>query len=222
MARRESNEKIEFEKAVGLRGNWRSTTISVFKFVFAVLLLPLVVGLTRSFYSELIGQNEYIANNFSLGLISYLVLHIFVFELRGLYDFGQRAVGRLFNFFLPLRTLCYHCLPLYTIVIFAVYFVFKAFFGYDAVIRYFVFLISFSATMHLILTAANLKEDSLDAMRGNYFFSLFLVYIFEIILISGFLKFMLVDFSYINFIKCGFSFFSDTLLSCWQQLFVVE
>ncbi|MBL7130778.1 MAG: hypothetical protein ISS45_05190 [Candidatus Omnitrophica bacterium] len=222
MARQELVEKAEFEKAVGLKGNLGSFIISIFKFILSIILLPLVIGITKVFLQQLYRQPQYILNNFVFAVATYLILHIFVCQPRSLYDFGQRIIGRLFSFFVPLRRAAYHCLPLYATLLFILYFVFKAIFGYGNIIGYFVFLISFTAIMHLILTAAYLKGESLGVLKGDYFLSLFFVYLFEIILISGFLSVILKGFSFVDPVKDGYNFFVNTHISIWRQFFVLK
>jgi len=222
MVRQELGEKLEFEKAVGLRGGFSSTGISILKFVLSIILLPLVIGFTISFSQQLINQGQPIINSFIFAIVTYLILHIFVYEPGNIYDFGQGIVGRLFGFFVPLRRLLYYSLPAYATLFFILYFIFKMIFGYENIIGYFIFLISFFAIMHLILTAAYFKKEPLGVLGGDYFFSLFLVYLFEIILLSGFFSVMLEEFSFISFIKEGCSFFAGIHIAIWRQLFVLK
>lgn len=221
MGKKELAEKVAFEKAVGIQGGFKSGLIATLKFVFALVLLPLLIGLSRTFYIELSRQSALVYDNFFLGMAAYVIIHLFIHELNKFNDAGQMVVGKLFNFFVPLRTILYACLPVYATLIFALYFVCKALFGQGAIIGCFVFSISFTVTMHFILTAAHLKHDSQDALKGDYFFSLFIVYLFEIVLLAGFFYFMLSNFSFITFVKDGLSFFVTTVVSAWKQLFMV-
>lgn len=221
MGKKQLAEKVAFEKAVGMKGDFKSGLIATFKFIIALLLLPLVIGLSRTFYIELSRQSALVYDNFFLGMAAYVIVHLFIHELNKLNDAGQMMVGKLFSFFVPLRTILYACLPVYATLLFALYFVFKAFFGQGAIIGYCVFSISFAATMHFILAAAHLKQDSSDALKGDYFFSLFVVYLFEIILLGGFFYFMVDNFYFITFVKDGLNFFVTTLVFVWKQLFVL-
>jgi hypothetical protein len=76
--------------------------------------------------------------------------------------------------------------------------------------------------MHLVLAAYNLKEESTGVLRGDYFLSLSTVYLCGIISIVIFVKLMVDSFSVTSFFKEGFSFFIDTHVSIWKQLFVVK
>ncbi|MBL7131556.1 MAG: hypothetical protein ISS45_09180 [Candidatus Omnitrophica bacterium] len=222
MGKRELAEKIEFEKAVGLQGDLKGSLISILKFVLSAILLPLVIGITKGFLREVRGQPTYILKNFIYATATYLILHIFVCEPKSLYDFGQRIIGRIFSFFVPLRRTMYYCLPFYTTLFFILYFIFKALVGYSHIIGYFMFLISFSAIMHVIITSVYLKGESQDALKGDYFLSLSFVYLLGVILICSFLSLMLEGFSFVDPIKYGYKFFADTHISIWRQFFVVK
>lgn len=222
MGKQELAEKVAFEKAVGVQGGFKSGLIATVKFVVAVLLLPLLVGVSRAFYQQLSAQSAGVRMYFFLGVVSYLALHLFLCELTKLNDAGQLLVGKVFSFFVPLRTLLYTCLPVYATLVFASYFAFKAHYGRAIETGHFIFLISFAATMHFIITASSLKKESIDVLKGNYFLSFSLLYLSSIALLSGFFYFMLDNFSFVAVMKEGFSYFVITLQLAWKQLFVLK
>ncbi|MDD5355491.1 MAG: hypothetical protein PHY56_03020, partial [Candidatus Omnitrophica bacterium] len=96
------------------------------------------------------------------------------------------------------------------------------FFEYKGILGISIFLLSFTALMHLVLAAANLKDESTGILRGDYFLSLSTVYLLEIILIAIFMKLMVDSFSVMSFLKEGFSFFINTHIAAWNQLFVIK
>ncbi len=222
MGKKELVEKDQFEKAVGIKGTFSGSFLSILKFVISIVLFPLVVGLSKGFFIKIIRQPQYVRNNFMFAAGLYLILHLFVLEPKNLYDLGQRIVGKLFSFFVPLRRITYHCLPFYTTLFFVLFLIFKAMFGHKEVIGYFIFLMSFSAIMHLLITSIYLKGEAQSVIKGDYFLSLTFVYLFGIILFCGFLSVMVENFSFINTIKYGYKFFMDTHTSIWKQFFVVR
>ena len=149
-------------------------------------------------------------------------MHLFVYPPKIIYDFGQRIIGKLFSFFVPLRRIMYYCLPFYTVFLFVLFLIFKAVFGYKDSIGYFMFLISFSAAMHLLISSIYLRAESQSIIKGDYFLSLIIVYLFGIILFSGFLSVMGKNFSFAYPIEYGYNFFVDTISSVWRQFFVVR
>lgn len=222
MGRRVLVEKAEFEKAVGLRGAFSDSVISILKFILSVILLPLVIGISKGFLLKLFKQPAFIWNNFIFATGLYLVLHLFVCEPKNIYDFGQRIIGSLFNFFLPLRRIMYYWLPFYAVAFFILFLIFEVVFGYSDIIGYFIFLISFSSAMHLLVTSGYLKTESLSPIKGDYFLSLVLVYLFGITLFCGFLSVMGRNFSFAEPIKYGYKFFIEFHTTIWRQFFVVR
>ncbi|MFC1709448.1 hypothetical protein ACFL2J_05295 [Candidatus Omnitrophota bacterium] len=222
MGKKELAEKEEFEKAVGLTDSFSSSLLAILKLILGIILLPLVFGISKGFAIKIIRQPHYIRNNFIFAVGLYLVVHLFIYPPKILYDLGQRIVGNLFGFYVPLRRIMYHCLPSYAILFFVLFLIFKAMFGYNETIGYFMFLISFSATMHLIITSVYLKAESRSFIRGDYFLSLIIVYLLGIILFCAFLSVMARNFSFSYPIEYGYKFFTDTVSSIWRQFFVVR
>ena len=222
MGRKALVEKAEFERAVGLRGAFSDSVISILKFILSVMLLPLVIGISKGFLLKIFRQPTFIRNNFLLATGLYLALHLFVYEPKNIYDFGQRIIGRLFNFFIPLRRIMYYWLPFYAVAFFILFLIFRAVFGYNEIIGYFIFLISFSSAMHLLVTSGYLKTESLSPIKGDYFLSLVLVYLFGIALFCGFLSVMGRDFSFAGPLKYGYEFFIEFHRDIWRQFFVIR
>ena len=221
MGRQELNEKIAFEQAAGIRGGFVKGLIGAIKFIAALLIFPLLFGVSRALHQQLSAESDLVYNSFLLGIVVYVVIHLFIFTPHKLHDGGQLFAGRLFSFFVPLRSIMYVCLPAYASVFFGLYFLAKAFFGYQAVIGSFVFLISFSITLHIVLGAVNLKNEARDPLRGDYFFSLFFMYLFNIVLLAAFFHCMLKEFSFVAVLEEGVRFSIETLTAVWRQLFVV-
>jgi len=222
MAKKALVEKEEFEKAVGIKGTFSGFFLSLLKFVISLILLPLVMGISKGFFLMIIKQPSYVRNNFIFAVGLYLIIHLFILVPKNFYDLGQRIIGALFSFFVPLRRIMYYCLPFYGILFFVLFLIFKAMFGYNDTIGYFMFLISFSTAMHLVITSENLKAESQSALKGDYFLSLTFVYLFCIILFCGFLSVMVESFSFFEPIKYGYKFLLDTHTTIWKQFFVVR
>ncbi|MFH1621855.1 MAG: hypothetical protein ABIA97_01890 [Candidatus Omnitrophota bacterium] len=222
MGRKILAEKEEFEKAVGIKGTFSGSFLSLLKFVISLILLPLVTGVSKGFFLGIIKQPQYIRNNFIFAVGLYLIVHLFILAPKNLYDLGQRIIGRLFSFFVPLRRVMYYSLSFYSSLFFILFLIFRALFGYNDTIGYFMFLISFSAVMHLVITSEYLKSESQSAIKGDYFLSLTFVYLFGIILFCGFLNVMAKNFSFLEPIQYGYKFFVDTHVTIWKQFFVVR
>lgn len=196
--------------------------VSLFRFILSILILPLIIGFTLSFSQELMLLEDYILNNFIFGLVGYLSLHLFIYQPHSFYNVEQRVVDGLFGFFGPLKELLRYRLPVFSLIVLITYFILKVFFGYGGVLGNFIFLLSFTASMHLILAAVHLKEESTGILKGDYFLSLSTVYLFEIVLIAVFVKLMVSSFSIMSFFREGFSFFINTHIAIWKQIFVIR
>ena len=217
-------EKAAFEQTVGIKAGFKGLVISALKFFIAIVMLPLLIGLGRAFYHQLLSQPAAIRFSFFVGVAGYVMIHLFLLQPVRMHEVGQMLVGKLFSFYVPLRTIMHLSVPLYTVVLFAAYFIVK---NYSAlrlpnIDEYAVFLIAFTATMHCVITASGLRNDITDTLKGDYFFSLFAISIFEVLLLSGILQAMLLKFSFMTVLREGFDYFSTTAVLIWKQLFVIE
>jgi len=224
MGKAQLDDKLDFERAVGVKRGFVVKSLSICKFILSLALLPLVIGLTSNFSSQLMTLDRVIVNNFVSGIIWFLVIDLFFFPIRNIYDFGQRIVGSIFNFFLPLRTFLFYVLPFFSLIIFAVFCVVKFFFSsyLASSLGYFIFFISFSYAMHLIITATCLKEEEMGELWGEYLFTLTFVYLFGIILFASFLLVITDKFNFVDFLSKSYTFFIDILKSVLKQLFVLR
>jgi hypothetical protein len=222
MAKQELDEGLDLENAVPVKKSFTNKLAALFKFILSIILLPMLIGFTLSFSRQLIEQEEYILNSFVFGLVSYIVLHLFIYQPHSFYKFEQGAIDKIFGLFGPLKALIRYRLPLLSVIVYVTYFILKVFFEYGGILDTFVFLLSFTALMHLVLAAYNLKEESTGALKGDYFLSLSTVYLFVIILVAVFIKLMVDSFSILSFFREGFSFFIDTHTAAWKQLFVIK
>jgi len=216
-------EKAAFEQAVGIKSGFKGLLVSALKFFFAIAMVPLLIGLGRAFYQQLLPQPEAFRFSFLIGAASYVVVHLFLLQPARMHEAGQMLIGKLFSFYVPLRTIMHLSLPLYTVVLFGAYFIVKNYstLTLPNIDEYAIFLIAFTATMHCVVTASGLRNDVTDTLRGDYFFSLFAISIFEILLLSGMLQAMLPKFSFMAVLREGFDYFSTTAVLVWKQLFVV-
>jgi len=221
MAKQGLDEGLDLGNAVSAKKGLADKLIALFKFILSILILPLIIGLTISFLQQIALQESSVVNSFIFGVVGYLILHLFIYQPHAFYNFEQGIIDRLFGFFVPLKALLLYRLPVFSLVTLIAYIILKVFFEYDN-ISLFIFLLSFTALMHLVLAAANLKDESTGMLKGDYFLSLSTVYLFEIILIAIFVRLMVDSFSVMSFLREGFTFFINTHIAAWNQLFVIK
>ncbi len=196
--------------------------LSVLKFVMAILLLPVVIGVTVSFLNNLTGLSRNISSAFGWGVVSYLILHILLYEPSQVFDTGKKMTEETIGFLSPWVKMAGFCIPIFTIFSFvAYYFASLIWKDYD-LLPYFVFLASFTFTMHMVFTANTLKKKQPGWLKENYFFSIFSIYIVNIFIIVLAFYFIGSGFSLSEF----FGEISDVAgaiyTASFRQLFVVE
>jgi hypothetical protein len=196
--------------------------LSVLKFILAVLLLPLVIGITSSFLENLRKMSEGVCLAFGWGVVVYLILHILLYEPAQVFDASKKMAEKTIGFLSPWVKVAGFCVPFFTILSFVLYY-FASLIWKDApLFPYFAFLASFTFTMHMVFTANALKKKQPGWLKENYFFSIFSIYIVNILIIAGAFYFLSGDFSFADFIsRCG-DVAGAIYTASFRQLFVVE
>lgn len=192
----------------------------ILKFILGILLLPFVYAATKCFINELVLLEKYIQLYFSSGIISFLILYLFVWEPVIVYKSGQRFVETIFHFFHPLVKVAPYVLPIYTIILFIIYLVSPFIYKSKDLVNVFVLLIGFSIAFHLVFSAQSLKTKEADSLRANYIFGFSLIYIINIILVSLGLSLIFNRFSFVHFFNHTCQVSSDIFKAIFTQLFL--
>jgi hypothetical protein len=193
------------------------------KSLIGVLMIPAAIGATVSFYDNMLLVKDLSANMrfFIWGVVSYVILHIFFYKPTYVYVFGHEAVhavtswifgGKIKSFKVSeeggkvatdktnfIVDLSPYFIPLYAIIILSVYFVVSA--SYRISSATFMFLIGLALAFHLISTVEILKIKQPDMMRSGYIFSIVLVYILNVIIISLVFSAMFAEFEIARYFK---------------------
>lgn len=192
----------------------------VIKFVLGLFLLPFVYSITVSFLKELHAISEPLVSTFWAGVISIVLVYLFVWEPAVLYSRGQKVVGILFIFLKPLVKVAPYLLPIYTIIVCLLYW-FISLFNKD-LIGYFVFLFGFTLGMHLIFSAKSLRSKKGDFLKGNYIFGFSFVYILNVAMAAFFLNLVFEKYSFVGFVDHAYLVASGIFQSIFTQLFAVK
>ena len=178
----------------------------IIKFIIGVVALPLAYGVTLAFYknailiSELAKKLDY----FIWGIVIYVILHLLFYKPTYFYVLGHEAVhagmawifgGKIKSFKVSedggaVKTdksnfvieLAPYFIPIYAIIITAVYFVIASSYAINGAL--FVFLIGFALAFHIISTIEIMKIKQPDIVKSGYFFSIIMVYVINIIVIA--------------------------------------
>src|SRR3990167_9164432 len=87
--------------------------LKIFGFVVS---LPLVAGATISFFQQMGGLIAY-NHCFLWGVVTYVVLHIFVYEPQTVFQIGRGVVAGIFKFSPVVSDIMKFVLPLYTLLL---------------------------------------------------------------------------------------------------------
>ena len=223
MGKSELDEKAEFERAVGLDSGVRSDHFFavLFKILGFLVCIPLILGLSFGFAYQIVGQKRSIVDAFGGGVLTYLLVHVFVIKFSILRKIAQQVISVLFSFFTPLKRLLSLAVPFYTALFFLAYCILKYLVKYDIALEHIVFLLSFGSIMHLVHVAMTLEENT-DSARANYFFCLGLVYIAVLLILGACFNGVLKSFSIADVMQYGYKFFTRTYSAIWNQLFVLR
>ncbi len=211
------------------------------KLIIAVLSIPIAVGATIAFYKNFI-LIKTLAGSLPLflwGIASYAILHLLFYKPTYLYVLGHEAVhagiawlfgGKIKSFKVSkeggsvgtdksnaLIELSPYFVPIYAIIITVIYFVVASSYRINGSV--FIFLIGFALAFHMILTIELMKIRQPDIVKSGYFFSIVLVYIFNIIVISLIFGLIFPDFSVKKFFIESWVFSKGAYIAAVRQLF---
>ena len=211
------------------------------KLIIGVLALPLTYGVTAAFYSNfiLIGELASSLNYFTWGIASYVILHLLFYKPTYLYVLGHESVhaglawifgGKIKSFKVSSEggsvgtdksnvviELGPYFIPIYAIIITIIYFVVASSYAINGAI--FVFLIGFTLAMHMISTIEVMKIRQPDIVKSGYLFSIVLVYILNIIVISFIFSLIFQAFSMYKFFIDLWGQSKYIYLAVYRQLF---
>ena len=193
---------------------------SIIKFVLGICLLPLVYSSTVSFLNEFLGVEEIFRNYFWAGVISLLIIYLFIWEPNKIYVKGQKLLEVIFTFFKPLIRVAPYVLPIYTIILFVLYGPLSLLFKSEELIKTFIFLFGFSIALHLIFSAKSIRSKQGDFLKSNYIFGFSLVYAINLTLLAFILSLIFQKFSFVNFCNNSFQTSKAIFEAVFKQLFL--
>lgn len=188
------------------------------KFILGVCLLPFVYTVSVSFLKQFSLIDPAIQNNFWWGVVTFILIYLFVWEPVNIYIKGQKLLELIFIFFKPLVRVAPYLLPIYTILLVIIYGViswaFKGLFGY------FIFLLGFTIAFHLVFSAKTLRSKKEDFFKTNYLFGFSLVYILNILVLSFALGSIFNKFSFVTLCQDSYQIAQDIFNTVFTQLFI--
>jgi len=194
----------------------------VIKFILGICLLPFVYSVSVAFLNEFSGLDKVIQNTFWGGLISLLIIYLFIWEPVAIYAKGHNMLEFIFSFFRPMVKVAPYLLPIYAIVLFLFYLPLSSINNSPQLLKYFIFLFGFSMGLHLIFGAKSLRTKQQDFLKANYIFGFSFVYILNLVLAALMMNFIFEKFSVVNFLNNAFQIARGIFDATFAQLFAVK
>jgi hypothetical protein len=181
--------------------------------------LPFVYSFSLSFLNELSVLAPNLQNSFWAGVISFLLVYLFIWEPAPVYVRGQKILEVIFSFFKPLVKVAPFLLPVYLIILTLLYGCFALAGSAQRVADVFLFLFGLSIGLHLVFSAKSLRTRQEDFLKASYIFGFAFVYILNVVLLSLVLSFMFEHFSFVNFCNSSYQNTADIFSVVFKQLF---
>lgn len=178
----------------------RDTLIGICKLCVAVLLLPIVVGVSAGFLHEA-GNLKKLSDIFLCGVAAYVVTHLFIYAPQGMFQFGQKIFRDLLRFAPAVAETVPRLIPLGTLTLSLVLYILRNFSSAGWLPKYFLFFIGYTSALHIVLTARELYEQDGSPLKPHYFSLMAVVYITGLTVIAALLALNFNEFVLADYIK---------------------
>ncbi len=188
-----------------------------FKFLIALFLIPVCIATVAGLMSQVFSLGgSYSLIYFITGFLSYLILQTFVFTPFRIYILGHELTHALWSLAFGgqvkklkvfktrgevqvtkvnfLITLAPYFFPFYTFLILAIYYSINFFYPLKNFFPFLIFLIGFSWSFHLSFCFFSLRKEQSDLQQGGMFFSIVIIWLMNIIVLSLILGWTMIDF----------------------------
>ncbi|MFA5310798.1 MAG: hypothetical protein WC355_00560 [Candidatus Omnitrophota bacterium] len=210
------------DKAAAGKPSWISNkAFDIIKLVLGVCLLPFVYSSTVAFLRQISHVGSSLQNYFWSGVVTFLIVYLFIAEAGWIYEKGHRLLEVIFSFFQPLVKVAPYLLPVYTIIIFFVYLILGLFINGRWLINYTMFFLGLTLMMHLIFSSKAIRLKKGDLLRSNYIFGFSFIYIINLGILAFFLNVIFKNFSFVNFCNTAYSIAGSIFAVIFSQLFKV-
>lgn len=192
----------------------------IIKFILGICLLPFVYSTTVAFLSECGVLEKTIYQYFFAGIITFLIIYLFIYEPVRIYNKGQKILEAVFRFFTPLVKVAPYLLPIYTIILFLIYSLYSLINKSGDSVRYFVLLFGFSIALHLVFSAKSLRGRQSDFLKANYIFGFSFIYILNLAILAFAFNLIFKPYSFVNFCNQSFQIAKGIFGAIFRQLFL--
>lgn len=194
--------------------------LGVIKLLLGLCLLPVVYSSLVSFLNEISLINKNHQNYFWAGMITFLTIHLFIWEPAVIYSKGHRVLEIVFNFFRPLVKFAPYVLPIYTILVFTIYGSLSFFIRSAWLVELLLFLAGWTAILHLTFSAKTIRSKKGDFLKANYIFGFSFIFIINLFLLATCFNLTFEKFSLVNFVNNSFESARAVISAIFKQLFI--
>lgn len=174
------------------------------KLISGVLALPIAWGVSVSFVRELQTIDPDVGKYFFLGVITYLLLHLLVCKPSGLYARGNKFLQVVFGFSKVFAVIASYLVPVFAVALVLIYAIAGYFTAVSSYLYLLLFFVGFSVGLHFLLGAEDLRSQSGDWLKINYFAGVIFIWIFSV----GFTAVVL------HSLRTGF-YFNEFIAGAW-------
>jgi len=218
--KKENNLEAKISEKPIKIGGFSIRIFGLIKFLLGVCLLPFVYSASISFLNEFGVIEKAMQNYFWSGLITLVIVYLFIWEPAIIYTKGQKILEIIFAFFKPLVRVAPYLLPIYTLILFMAYWVLSFIWKSPNLVNYFLFLFGFTLGLHLIFSAKSIRSKQQGFLKANYIFGFSFIYIVNLIFICFFLNLIFEKFSVVNFFNNSFQAATSIFSTVFKQLFL--
>lgn len=192
----------------------------ILKFALGVLLLPFVYSVTMAFLKEFNLVPRILQGFFWYGVISFILIYLFIWEPVKIYLGGQKILEAVFRFFAPLVKVAPYLLPIYFFICYLVYLLLSLFPGIKGLLEYTMLFFGLTFALHLCFSAKTMRGKQGDFLKGNYIFGFSFIYIINFGILAFILNTIFKEFSFVSFAQSSYDISSGIFSGLFRQLFV--
>lgn len=196
------------------------TLLAILKFILGLCLLPLVYSVSVSFVSFFSSVDSVDQAHFWAGVVSFVIVYLFVGEPAVLYESGQKLLEVVFGFFQPFVKVAPNLLPIFSILVSLTYGIISIFVHGAWLLHWALFFSGFFIVLHLVFSAKTVRTGKDDFLKGNYIFSFSFIYIINVVLAALFIGIAVKGFSLGGFFTQAGVIYKDIFYAVFKQLFL--
>ena len=199
----------------------RDHFLNILKLILAVIIIPITIFVTINFSKSLSALPLPARQAFILGILMYAIVHLFIHEPQGIFQFQQRLVSGLFGFCEPLAAFSSISLPFISILILIVFYILNVLGKGGACGSYLMFFAGWTWGLHIVFMVKQLREQEQGGMaKAGYVLFSQLIFVFNCLLMAAIFVLLFNKFPFYLFLQETFHSSRDFYAAVFRQLFV--